>query len=947
MVNVYSNTVNALSGSGVTSPIVNGIKIGGGTTVNVHKNNIYNLSQSGAIATTAGAVNGMLISAGTTVYAYNNFISELKAPAANIDDAVRGISVTSTTELSTYGVYNNTVYLNASSSGTTFGSSGIYHTTSTTSTTAALDLRNNIIANNSTAGSSGKTVAFRRSSANLANYASTSNNNDFYAGTPGAGNLIFYDGTNSAQTLYAYKTGTFGSAIAPRDANSVTELPPFVNVSTSPYDLRISTSSATLCEGRGSVISTPSITDDYFGTARYPNSGYPNNPSYSETAPDIGAHEFGGTPDGVPTITSFTPTAAATGQTVTITGTNFTGATAVSFGGTAATSFIEVSATSITAVVAAGTTGTVSVTTPGGTGTSSGTFTFNQTLTWTGSTSTDWNTASNWNPQTVPSTTDEVVIPNTTNKPTSSNSSIEIAKLTLNAGATLTIEPTALLKVNGDIVNNGQIIFKSDATGSGVFDAFTGTLSGSGTVTAERYIPAKRAFRFLSPSVTTANGSTIYTNWQENGGSSSGLGTHITGSGGATNGFDATTTNNPSIFSFNSTTGVWEAITNTNTNILTAGTPYRLMVRGDRTVSLATNTPTPTPTTLRATGALKTGDFIPVLNQNANGYSFIGNPYQAPLDIKAALIASTNMDATVVYYWDPTLNARGGYVTRNLTANTNDVTSSFNEYLQAGQAVFVKKDNTANAPTMTIKESHKSVISKSAGVFRVAASNAFGLLRVNLKANVNTQWETIEGTLAIFNDNYSWGASTEDANKFSNLDEEVSFVQDNTSLAIAMQTNPVTTDELPVKLTNTRYNDYQWQFELTNYNGLKPYLFDTQNNTYTQIDNNTKVPFTVNGQEPNRFKIVFQSAVLNTPDFDQQIVLYPNPAKYGRTGFYIKGVANAEITLHNLLGQSIPVQLKATSNTIEVEPMVSLSKGVYLVHITQDGNTELVKWIVE
>ena len=73
-----------------------------------------------------------------------------------------------------------------------------------------------------------------------------------------------------------------------------------------------------------------------------------------------------------PTITSFTPTTAAIGSTITITGTNFTGATAVSFGGTPATSFNVASATSITAVVAGGTSGVVSVTTPGGAVTSSG-----------------------------------------------------------------------------------------------------------------------------------------------------------------------------------------------------------------------------------------------------------------------------------------------------------------------------------------------------------------------------------------------------------------------------------------------------------------------------------------------------------------------------------------------------------------------------------------------
>lgn len=68
-----------------------------------------------------------------------------------------------------------------------------------------------------------------------------------------------------------------------------------------------------------------------------------------------------------PTIASFTPLTARTGETVTITGTNLTGATAVSFGGTAAASFTVVNATTITAVVGAGSSGVVSVTTPGGT----------------------------------------------------------------------------------------------------------------------------------------------------------------------------------------------------------------------------------------------------------------------------------------------------------------------------------------------------------------------------------------------------------------------------------------------------------------------------------------------------------------------------------------------------------------------------------------------------
>ena len=65
-----------------------------------------------------------------------------------------------------------------------------------------------------------------------------------------------------------------------------------------------------------------------------------------------------------PTVTSVTPTSGspAGGTSVTITGTNFTGATAVHFGTTSATTFTVGSDTSITATSPAGTAGTVNVT---------------------------------------------------------------------------------------------------------------------------------------------------------------------------------------------------------------------------------------------------------------------------------------------------------------------------------------------------------------------------------------------------------------------------------------------------------------------------------------------------------------------------------------------------------------------------------------------------------
>ena len=81
-----------------------------------------------------------------------------------------------------------------------------------------------------------------------------------------------------------------------------------------------------------------------------------------------------------PTVTAISPNTGSTagGTSVTITGTNFTGATGVTIGGAAATSVVVVSATSITAVTPARTAGAkdVVVTTPSGSGTGTGLFTY-------------------------------------------------------------------------------------------------------------------------------------------------------------------------------------------------------------------------------------------------------------------------------------------------------------------------------------------------------------------------------------------------------------------------------------------------------------------------------------------------------------------------------------------------------------------------------------------
>lgn len=283
-----NNTVHTVTGAGTT---VAGINIAL-STVSCFKNKVYNISSS---STGSAIVTGLLITSGTTVNAYNNLVGDIKAPSAIstvVAPSVRGISVVSATATTSYNLYNNSVYLNASSVGANFSSCALFHTTNATATTGALTIRNNAFINLSAPSGTGVTAAYIRSSTTLTNYAAASNTNLFYGGPADATHLIFADGTNAVQTIGAFKT-----LVASREGNSVSESPTFLSTTASASNfLKVDSLVATQLESGGSTISSPAITNDFYNIARYPNAGYPENLSNPATSPDIGANEFGGIP---------------------------------------------------------------------------------------------------------------------------------------------------------------------------------------------------------------------------------------------------------------------------------------------------------------------------------------------------------------------------------------------------------------------------------------------------------------------------------------------------------------------------------------------------------------------------------------------------------------------------------------------------------------------------
>jgi hypothetical protein len=279
--NITSNTItNISSSSAAANPIFPIICSGFGATNNISKNKIGNI-QSAGNALAASSVFGILAQTGGTTYNIsNNLIGDLRLPANPAANNLQGINIGALTAGTTVNLFYNTVWLNESVNAQAgFGSSAV-----SVSTTPTVVMRNNILVNTSVRNTTGLTVAYRRGSSTLTTYGAASNNNDFYAGTPGANNLIYSDGTNSNQTITTYK-----SLVASRDSLSFTESPTFViTTAADPTFLHINTAVATQLESAAANIAT--FTDDFDGNVRQGNAGY----SGTGVLPDVGADEFEG-----------------------------------------------------------------------------------------------------------------------------------------------------------------------------------------------------------------------------------------------------------------------------------------------------------------------------------------------------------------------------------------------------------------------------------------------------------------------------------------------------------------------------------------------------------------------------------------------------------------------------------------------------------------------------
>ena len=502
--------------------------------------------------------------------------------------------------------------------------------------------------------------------------------------------------------------------------------------------------------------------------------------------------------------------------------------------------------------------------------------------------------------------------------------------------------------------DNLTFVLKSDASGTARIENSTGwTLNGK--VTAERYIPSRRAWRLLTAPLKGVTNTTIPANWQGVNNEGLLLFSPSTYQSQTMTGY-TTGGGSPNIWKYDSANTQWQSIPNLATENLftsTGNNGFLVFATGpSNSTNIATGAAT---TTLKPQGHLITGAVSHSLT--ADKYHLIGNPYASAIDTEAMVQANSG---TKVFMVDPTMGTVGGYVTYDGSNWAPTAPNTSDKYIQSGQGFFVR---SASNTTFTISESHKAIGNSNTWFERAnsssnsssSSSDEADKIRVLLYKQLNSQWQLADGILAVNSVGGNDGVDAVDTGKMTNFNENIAFRNGTSNLAIEYRGLPTTGTVQQMRLTGTTVQPYQLRVKTENYSnsGLQPYLEDTQAGTFTLIPtdgSDVVVNFTgmaaTSAAPDARFRIVYPSALgVDAPDA-LAVGVYPNPTEEGVFTILLPLAGEtARYTLTNLVGQEVQQgTLDSVSSRVSVS---SLQGGVYLLEVNQSGKRFTTKLIIK
>ena len=508
---------------------------------------------------------------------------------------------------------------------------------------------------------------------------------------------------------------------------------------------------------------------------------------------------------------------------------------------------------------------------------------------WTGASSTDWNTAENWSANSEPASSVEVVIPSAPlNQPhvtAAAATPATCGALTINNGATLTIDALKVLTTSGATTNNGTFTIKSDANGTGSF-IDNGTFAGSGTYNVEKY---------LEGSGTPPSGKFWY------------IGSPV--SSAASDVFDAA--GNNKLWSHSEITGLYTEITEdvTPLNVMKG---YAARLGANSTITFA--------------GSLNTGTIgsLDNLTRTASsafeGYNLVCNPYPSAVlfDVTGTGLTRTNLETTIWYRSNslfPTYNFSNGAAANGGQAN-----------IPAMQAFWVKVayPNTTGTLIMGNTARQHSAVSfyketSESNVFRMEVSN--GTL------NDETVVGFYQGAADIFENNDSRKMFSDD----NNYPQIYTLTSDNIIVIINGLPELAANEERIIPLGFLTNVSGSFTLDATNMgefdSNIPVYLEDVQQNVIQDLHQSDTYAFTSSVvNDANRFKLHFGNMVASIPTISESSAsIYA-----ANNNIYVNTPKTAAIEVYDVPGKLIMNQQSAQGlNKLQLD----VETGIYIVKV--------------
>jgi hypothetical protein len=556
----------------------------------------------------------------------------------------------------------------------------------------------------------------------------------------------------------------------------------------------------------------------------------------------------------------------------------------------------------------------------------------NSLFTWDGSESTEWNTAANWDSNTVPTATDNVLVPHLSNDPVVNLAPASAAvckNLTIEPGTVLTVAAGKALTVNNALTNNAGttgLVVKSDATGTGSLKIL-GSTSASATV--ERIMEPAKWHIVSAPAIED-------------------LSTFLARNKSIPNvSTDATILG---MKDYSTSGNSWNGSYTTSTSgMMNVGKGY--LVR--------TETLTPTsgePTVLDFNGTLNVGNKeVTVSLSGTKGWNCIGNPYTSAIKLGDGTEDATGLDNFLdvnnlkmddasfgAYVYTGTGTGTNGYTVINYASPYNGVDT----YASLGQGFFVKA-NTDGA-TLSFTPAMQFHIGEGVAPFKAAVKPApsIKLTVANNVSAVSTDILFIDGTTKGLDKGYDAGIFKADPS-FAIYTKLVEPFDAEFQLQ-CLPTDQYDKMVIPVGIDCKAGGEIVFSVQTVQLDPTcKVILEDKLTHTFTDLSKNSyKVTVAENTSTSERFFLHTGDIISGLEDQELAeggLTAYANGNKEIRVlGEVGEG---AVATLVNGLGQVVLTK-KLDAGNLNIIGLPNLSSGLFLLNINDKGTAQTIKIMI-